>query len=163
MLKKYGFDKCDAVGILMVGQSQLDKDPNETPVDPTSYRGMVRSLMYLTASLPDLVFAVCMCAWYQAAPTEKHLTTVKWVFRYLKGTINIGLWYPRDIGFNLTAFPDADHTSCQDSKKSTSGSAQFPGEKLLMTKHIAVRYQFIKEQVENGVAELKRLIESDEE
>ncbi|GKC21028.1 retrovirus-related pol polyprotein from transposon TNT 1-94 [Tanacetum coccineum] len=64
MLKKYGLDQCDAIDIPMVGQSKLDEDPNGTPVDPTRYRGMVGSLMYLTASRPDLVFAICMCARY---------------------------------------------------------------------------------------------------
>ncbi|GKD86775.1 hypothetical protein Tco_1357929 [Tanacetum coccineum] len=89
----------------MVEQSELDEDPNKTPVDPTRYRGMVRSLMYLTASRPDLM--------------------------YLKGTINMGLWYPKDTSFNLTAFADADHAGCQDSRRSTSGIAQFLGEKLV--------------------------------
>ncbi|GKC22464.1 hypothetical protein Tco_1024614 [Tanacetum coccineum] len=73
--------------------------------------------MYVTASSPDLVFAICMCARYQAKPTEKHLIVVKRVFWYLKGTINMGLWYLRDIGFNLTVFADADHAGCQDSRK----------------------------------------------
>ncbi|GJW15322.1 retrovirus-related pol polyprotein from transposon TNT 1-94 [Tanacetum coccineum] len=151
----YGLDQCDTVDIPMVGQSKLDEDLNGTPVDPTHYRGMVGSLMYLTASHPDLVFAVCMFARYQAKPTKKHLTTVKLLFRYLKGTINMGLWYSKDIGFNLTAFADANHAGCQDSRKSTSGSAQFLGEKLVSwTKHIVVRYHFIKEQVKNGVVEL---------
>ncbi|GJX17511.1 retrovirus-related pol polyprotein from transposon TNT 1-94 [Tanacetum coccineum] len=108
--------------------SNLYEDPNGTPVDPTRYRGMVRSLMYLTASRPDLVFAVCMCARYQAKPTEKHLTAVKRVFRYLKGTINMGLWYPKDTSFNLTAFADADHEGCQDTRRSTS---RILGEKLV--------------------------------
>ncbi|GJW88306.1 hypothetical protein Tco_0163646 [Tanacetum coccineum] len=89
------------------------------------------SLMCLTASRHDLVFAVCMCAEYHAKSIEKHLTTVKRVFRYLKGTINMGLWYPRDTGFNLTAIADAGHAGCQDSTKSTSGSAQFLGENLV--------------------------------
>ncbi|GKA93778.1 hypothetical protein Tco_0815764 [Tanacetum coccineum] len=87
--------------------------------------------MYLTTSRPDLVFAVYMCARYQAKPTKKHLTAVKRVFWYLKGTINMGLWYQKDTNFNLTAFEDTDHTGCQDSRKSTSGSAQFVGEKLV--------------------------------
>ncbi|GJR94472.1 retrovirus-related pol polyprotein from transposon TNT 1-94 [Tanacetum coccineum] len=126
----YGLEQCDAVDIPMVGQSKLDEDPNGTLVDPR-YRGMVGSLMYLTASHPDLVFVVCMCARYQTKPTENHLTTVKRVFWYLKGTINIGLWYPKDIGFCLKAFADADYAGCQDSRKSTSGSAQFLGEKLI--------------------------------
>ncbi|GJS78272.1 retrovirus-related pol polyprotein from transposon TNT 1-94 [Tanacetum coccineum] len=64
-------------------------------------------------------------------PTKKHLAAVKRVFRYLKGTLNMGLWYPKDTGFNLTAFADADHAGCQDLRKSTSGSAQFLGEKLV--------------------------------
>ncbi|GJW74273.1 retrovirus-related pol polyprotein from transposon TNT 1-94 [Tanacetum coccineum] len=166
MLKKYGFEKCDTADIPMVGQSKLDEDPNGTPVDPTRYRGMVGSLMYLTASCPNLVFAVCMCAQYQAKPTEKHLTAVKRVFRYLKGTINMDLWYSKDTSFNLIAFVDVDHAGCQDSRKSTSGSAQLLEEKLSAialscntvqhsrTKHITVHYHFIKEKVENGVVEL---------
>ncbi|GKB86707.1 retrovirus-related pol polyprotein from transposon TNT 1-94 [Tanacetum coccineum] len=111
--------------------SKLDEDPNGTPVKPTRYQGMVESLKYLTASRPDLVFVVCMCARYQTKPIEKHLTAVKWVFRYLKGTINMGLWYPKNTNFDLTAFVDDDHAGCQDSRKSTTGSAQFLGEKLV--------------------------------
>ncbi|GJV99791.1 retrovirus-related pol polyprotein from transposon TNT 1-94 [Tanacetum coccineum] len=128
MLKKYGFEKCDAFDIM--GQSKLDEDPNRILVDPTHYRGMVRSLMYLIANLPELVFIVCMCASYQAKPIEKHLTMVKRVFRYVKGIINMGLWYPKDTEFDLMAFADSFHTGCQDTRRSTSGSAQFLGEKL---------------------------------
>ncbi|GJZ38585.1 hypothetical protein Tco_0585148 [Tanacetum coccineum] len=119
----YGLNQCDVVDIPMVGKSKLDEDPNGTPVDPTRYLGMVGSLMYLTANRSDLLFSVCMCARYQAKPTEKHLTVVKRVFRYLKGTINMGLWYPKDISFNLTAFADTDQAGCQDTRRSTSGSA----------------------------------------
>ncbi|GKC21104.1 hypothetical protein Tco_1023254 [Tanacetum coccineum] len=103
MLKKYGLDQCDPVNIPMVERLKLDEDPNRTLVDPTRYRHMVGSLMYLIASRPDLVFAVCMCAWYQEKPTENHLTAVKRVFRYHKGTINMGLWYSKGTGFDLTA------------------------------------------------------------
>ncbi|GJZ20632.1 hypothetical protein Tco_0557222 [Tanacetum coccineum] len=92
---------------------------------------MVGSLMYLTASRPDLVFAVCMCARYQASPTKKHLEALKRVFRYLRGTINWGLWYPKDTAMALTAYADADHAGCQDTRRSTSGSAQFLGDKLV--------------------------------
>nr|GEV34377.1 hypothetical protein [Tanacetum cinerariifolium] len=119
MLKKYGLDQCEPVDIPMVERLKLDEDLNETLVDPTRYQDMVGSLMYLTASRPDLVFVVCMCAWYQ----EKNLTTVKRVFWYLNETINMGLWNPKDIRFDLTAFADADHIGCQDSRKSTSDSA----------------------------------------
>ncbi|GJW62935.1 hypothetical protein Tco_0114819 [Tanacetum coccineum] len=86
---------------------------------------MVSSLMYLTASRPDLVFVVCMCARYQASPTKKHLEALKWVFWYLKGTINWGLWYPKDTAMALTAYADVDHAGCQDTRRSTPGSAQF--------------------------------------
>ncbi|GJS28504.1 hypothetical protein Tco_0489124 [Tanacetum coccineum] len=154
--------------------------------------------MYLTASRPDIVHATCYCARYQAKPTEKHLTAVKRIFRYLKDSINMGLWYPKDTGFELTAFSDSDHAGCLDSRKSTSGGIQFlGGDKLVSwsskkqdctsmstrgaeyvslsalralckvaiaiscnpvqhsrTKHIDVRYHFIKEQVEKGIVEL---------
>ncbi|GKD17648.1 hypothetical protein Tco_1206806 [Tanacetum coccineum] len=81
---------------------------------------MVGSLMYLSASRPDIVFVVCMCARYQAKPTEMHLTAIKRIFRYLKGTIHMGLWYPKDSGFELKAFADADYAGCHDTRRSTS-------------------------------------------
>nr|GEZ43176.1 hypothetical protein [Tanacetum cinerariifolium] len=88
------------------------------------------TLLYLTASRPDLQFAICMCARYQARPTEKHVHAVKRIFRYLRGTVNRGLWYPKDSSVALTAFADADHAGCQDTRRSTSGSVQFLGEDL---------------------------------
>ncbi|GKB73111.1 retrovirus-related pol polyprotein from transposon TNT 1-94 [Tanacetum coccineum] len=95
-------------------------------LDQSDYRSKIGSLMYLTSSRPDLVQAVCYCARYQARPTQKHLKEVKRIFKYLKGTINMGLWYPKDSGFELTAFSDADHAGCLDTRKSTSGGIQFP-------------------------------------
>ncbi|GKC91813.1 hypothetical protein Tco_1152462 [Tanacetum coccineum] len=74
----------------MVEKSKLDEDLQGKQVDATLYRGMIRSLMYLTSSRPDLIYAVCLCARYQAKPTEKDLQAVKLIFRYLKGTINVG-------------------------------------------------------------------------
>ncbi|GKD27766.1 hypothetical protein Tco_1233980 [Tanacetum coccineum] len=88
-------------------------------------------LMYLTASRPDLVFAICMCARYHASPTKKHLEALKQVFWYVKGTINWGLWYLKDTVMALTAYADADHAGCQDTRRSTSRSAQFLGDKLV--------------------------------
>ncbi|GJW67342.1 retrovirus-related pol polyprotein from transposon TNT 1-94 [Tanacetum coccineum] len=90
-LKKYGMDLSDPVDTPMVDRLKLDEDLMGIPVDQTRFRGMVGSLMYLTASRPDLVFAVCMCARYQAKPTKKHFEAIKRVFWYLKGTINMGL------------------------------------------------------------------------
>nr|GFB15160.1 uncharacterized mitochondrial protein AtMg00810-like [Tanacetum cinerariifolium] len=91
------------------------------------YHSKVGALMYLTASRPEIMHATCYCAHYQAQSTEKYLTAVKQIFRYLKDTIHIGLWYPKDTGFELTAFSDSDHAGCLDSRKSTSGGIQFLG------------------------------------
>ncbi|GJZ74932.1 retrovirus-related pol polyprotein from transposon TNT 1-94 [Tanacetum coccineum] len=176
-LKKYGFDSCDPVDTPMVEKSKLDEDKEGKAVDPSHYRGMIGTLLYLTASRPDLQFAICMCARYQARPTEKHLHAVKRIFRYLKGTVNRGLWYPKDSSITLTAFADADHAGCQDTRRSTSGSMQFLGDRLVSwsskrQKSVAISStkaeyiamsgcsleniysHFIKEHVENGVIEL---------
>ncbi|GJX61169.1 retrovirus-related pol polyprotein from transposon TNT 1-94 [Tanacetum coccineum] len=131
ILKKFDLHKSDPVDTPMVERTKLDEDLSGIPVDQTKYRSMIGSLMYLTASRPDLVFAVCMCARYQSRPTKKHLEAVKRVFRYLQGTINMGLWYPKDTAMALTAYADADHAGCQDTRRSTSGSAQFLGDKLV--------------------------------
>ncbi|GJU78447.1 retrovirus-related pol polyprotein from transposon TNT 1-94 [Tanacetum coccineum] len=130
-LKKYGFDSCDPVDTLMVEKSKLDKDKEGKAVDPSHYHGMIGTLLYLTSSRPDLQFAICMCARYQARPTEKHLNTVKRIFRYLKGTLHRGLWYPKDSSIALTTFADADHAGCQDTRRSTSGSMQLLGDRLV--------------------------------
>ncbi|GJQ99559.1 retrovirus-related pol polyprotein from transposon TNT 1-94 [Tanacetum coccineum] len=183
-LKKYGMDLTDPVDTPMVDRLKLDEDLLGIPVDQTRFRGMVGSLMYLTASRPDLVFAVCMCARYQAKPTKKHLEAIKHIFRYLKGTINMGLWYSKENAMSLTAYADADHAGCQDLRRSTSGSAQFIRDRLLKdydfifnkiplycdnkstialscnnvqhsrSKHIDIQHHFIREQVENRVVEL---------
>ncbi|GJT91151.1 retrovirus-related pol polyprotein from transposon TNT 1-94 [Tanacetum coccineum] len=89
-LKKYGFDTCDLVDTPMVEKSKLDEDKKGKVIDPSHYHGMIGTLLYLTASRPNLQFAICMCARYQARHTEKHLHAVKRIFRYLKGTVNRG-------------------------------------------------------------------------
>nr|GEY87336.1 uncharacterized mitochondrial protein AtMg00810-like [Tanacetum cinerariifolium] len=129
--KKYGMESCDPVGTLMEIKDKLDLDENGTSIDATKYRSMIGALMYLTSSRPDIVHTTCLCARYQATPTEKHLKEVKRIFRYLRGTINTGLWYTKDSGFKLTGFLDADYAGCKDTFKSTSGEAQFLGEKVI--------------------------------
>ncbi|GKD09061.1 retrovirus-related pol polyprotein from transposon TNT 1-94, partial [Tanacetum coccineum] len=131
IIKKYSLLASDSVDTPMVEKNKLDEDLQGTPVDDTLYCGMIESLMYLTSSRPDLIYAVCLCARYQAKPTEKHLNAVKRIFRYLKGTINMGLLYSKDTGMSLIAYADADHVGCQDTRRSTSGSAQFLGDKLV--------------------------------
>nr|GEZ39025.1 uncharacterized mitochondrial protein AtMg00810-like [Tanacetum cinerariifolium] len=125
ILNKYGMKSCDPVGTLMEIKYKLDLDPNGTPVDATKYRSMIGALMYLTSSRPDIVHTTCLYAWYQAKPTEKHLKKVKRIFHYLQGTVNTGLWYTKDSGFELTGFSNADYAGCKDTFKSTFGGAQF--------------------------------------
>nr|GEZ34068.1 retrovirus-related Pol polyprotein from transposon TNT 1-94 [Tanacetum cinerariifolium] len=168
-LKKYGFESCDTVDTPMVEKSKLDEDKEGKAVDLPYYRGMIGTLLYLTASRPDLQFAICMCARYQARPIEKYVHTVKRIFRYLRGTINRGLWYPKDSSIALTTFVDADHAGCQDTRRNYGlGFNKIPmycdnksaialccnNVQHARSKHIDIRYHFIKEQVENGVIEL---------
>ncbi|GKA37725.1 retrovirus-related pol polyprotein from transposon TNT 1-94 [Tanacetum coccineum] len=181
-LKKYGMESSDPVDTPMVEKSKLDEDTQGKAVDPTHYRGMVGTLMYLTASRPDLIFVVCMCARYLAKPTKKYLHAVKIIFKYLRGTVNRGLWYPKDSSIALAAYADTDHAGCQDTRRSTSGilwiRSQLTGyglgfNKIPMycdnksaialscnnvqhsrSKHINIIFHFIKEQVENRVVEL---------
>nr|GEV35351.1 hypothetical protein [Tanacetum cinerariifolium] len=108
-LKKYDFESCDPVDTLMVKKSKLDEDKEEKAVDLSHYHGMIGTLLYLTASRPDLQFDICMYARYQARPTEKHLHAIKKIFRYLKGIVNRGLWYSKDYSITLTAFAYANH------------------------------------------------------
>ncbi|GJR27654.1 retrovirus-related pol polyprotein from transposon TNT 1-94 [Tanacetum coccineum] len=130
-LKKYGMKSSDPVDTRMVEKSKLDEDTQGKVIDPTHYRGMVGSLIYLTASRPDLTFVVCMCARYQAKPTEKHLHAIKRIFKYPKGTVNKGLWYLKDSSIALTAYADADHADCQDTRQSISGCMQLLGDRLV--------------------------------
>nr|GEX25426.1 uncharacterized mitochondrial protein AtMg00810-like [Tanacetum cinerariifolium] len=127
----FGMENCDTVPTPMVEQAKLKLDLVRKPVDHTDYHNMIGSLMYVTSSRPDIMFATCMCARYQANPNEHHVSAVKRIFRYLKGTINLGLWYPKDSGFDLTAYSDANHAGCHLDRKSTSGSVQFLGDKLV--------------------------------
>nr|GEU47187.1 retrovirus-related Pol polyprotein from transposon TNT 1-94 [Tanacetum cinerariifolium] len=119
-LRKYGFESCNPVDTPMVEKFKLDEDKEGKAIDLSHYHGMIGTLLYLTASRPDLQFAICMCSRYQARPTEKHLHAVKRIFRYLRGTVNQGLWYPNDSSIALIAFVDADHIICQDTRRNTS-------------------------------------------
>ncbi|GJV86036.1 retrovirus-related pol polyprotein from transposon TNT 1-94 [Tanacetum coccineum] len=104
IIKKYGLLTSDSVDTPMVENNKLDEDLQGTPVDATLYHGMIGALIYLTSSRPDLFYAVCLCAPYQAKPTEKHLNAVKRIFRYLKGIINMGLCYLKDTSDKLVGW-----------------------------------------------------------
>nr|GEV33155.1 hypothetical protein [Tanacetum cinerariifolium] len=118
ILKRFGMENCGTVPTPMVEQAKLKLDLVGKQVDHTYYRNMIVSLMYVTSSRPDIMFVTCMCARYKANPNEHHVLAVKRIFCYLKGTINLGLWYPKDPSFDLTAYSNADHAGCHlDQKK----------------------------------------------
>nr|GEW83474.1 putative reverse transcriptase domain-containing protein [Tanacetum cinerariifolium] len=118
-------EKSDILGTPMNDHQKLDVDLEGILIDETKYQSMTGSLMYLISSRRDIMFSTCTCARYQAKPTEKHLTVVKWIFRYLRDAIKMGHWYPKDTSFEMTAISDVDHAGCQDISKSTSGSVRF--------------------------------------
>nr|GEY67692.1 hypothetical protein [Tanacetum cinerariifolium] len=107
----------DTVPTPRVEQAKPKLDLVGKPVNHTDYRNMIGSLMYVTSSRPDIMFATCMCARYQANPNEHHVSAVKRIFRYLKGTINLGFWYPKDSGFDLTAYSNTNHAGCHLDRK----------------------------------------------
>nr|GEZ86749.1 hypothetical protein [Tanacetum cinerariifolium] len=115
--KRFGMENSDTVPTPMVEQAELKLDLVGKLVDHTDYRSMIGSLIYVTSSRPDIMFATCMCARYQGNPNEHHVSAVKRIFRYFKGTINLGLWYPKDSSFDLTAYSDADHVGCYLDRK----------------------------------------------
>ncbi|KAJ9544469.1 hypothetical protein OSB04_024176 [Centaurea solstitialis] len=131
MLKKFHLTSCTPMKTLMAPPLLLDKDSNGKPIDVTLYRGMIGSLLYLTASRSDIMYSTCLCAHNQAEPKESHLTTVKRIFRYLKGTPNLGLWYAKDSGFDLNAYSDSDFAGCKIDTKNTTGGCQLLGGKLV--------------------------------
>ena len=122
MLKKFGLEVVKPQATPMSSSTKLDKDEGGKCVDLKLYRSMIGSLLYLTISRPEIMFSVCLCARFQASPRESHLKAVKRIFRYLKDTPSIGLWYPRDSSFDLHAYSDADYRGCKIDRKNTSGT-----------------------------------------
>ncbi|GJW60037.1 retrovirus-related pol polyprotein from transposon TNT 1-94 [Tanacetum coccineum] len=130
LLKKYDING-SSVKTPMVPPNNLGPDLSGKSINETELRGMIGSLMYLTANRPDIQFSTCLCARYQANPKESYLIVVKRIFRYLKGTPSLGLWYPKCLGFDLKGYLDSDYAGCNMDKKSTSGACQFLGGKLM--------------------------------
>ncbi|GJQ91397.1 putative ribonuclease H-like domain-containing protein [Tanacetum coccineum] len=131
ILKMFDFASIKTASTLMETNKPLTKDEEAENVDVHLYRSMIGSLMYLTASRPDIMFAVCACARFQVTPKTSHLHAVKRIFRYLKGQPKLGLWYPRDSPFNLEAFSNSDYAGASLDKKSTTGGCQFLSKRLI--------------------------------
>ncbi|KAK6146204.1 hypothetical protein DH2020_020073 [Rehmannia glutinosa] len=131
LLKKFGIEEGRTVSTPMATNVKIDKDEKGKSVDESKYRGMIGSLLYLTASRPDILHDVCLCARFQSNPKESHMSIVKRIFRYLKGTIQYGLFYPKNENFSLKGYSDSDYAGNIDDRKSTSGSCQFLGDCLV--------------------------------
>lgn len=131
MLKKFNMEDSKSMSTPMMTSCKLSKEDNSSPIDQTLYRSMIGGLLYLIASRSDILQVVCTVARFQASPKETHVTTVKQIFRYLKGTMDYGLWYPKGKNFTLIIYLDADWVGCVDDKKSTSGGALFLGDNLI--------------------------------
>ncbi|WVZ53886.1 LOW QUALITY PROTEIN: hypothetical protein U9M48_004773 [Paspalum notatum var. saurae] len=115
----------------MSANMTLDADEDGEAVDQKEFRGMIGSLLYLTATRPDIQFTVCLCARYQASPRTSHRQAVKRIFRYLKFTPELDFWYSSDSSLSPRGFSDADHVGCQIDRKSTSGTCQLLGTSLV--------------------------------
>ncbi|GJZ63280.1 retrovirus-related pol polyprotein from transposon TNT 1-94 [Tanacetum coccineum] len=127
MLNKFGLEDAKPIKTPMSSETKLTRNEEGEPIDDTKYRGMIGSLLYLTVSLPDIMFSVCLCARFQEAPKTSHLEAVKRIFRYIKGTSHLGLWYPRGTGLETIVYADSDHTGDYVDRKSTSGVCTFLG------------------------------------
>nr|GEW07026.1 ribonuclease H-like domain, reverse transcriptase, RNA-dependent DNA polymerase [Tanacetum cinerariifolium] len=130
-LRKFSFTDVKSASTLIETEKPLLKDPDGEDVDVHIYRLMIGSLMYLTSSRPNIMFAVCACARFQVTPKVSHLHAVKRIFRYLKGKPHLGLWYPKDSPFNLVAYSDSDYAGASLDRKFTTGGCQFQGCRLI--------------------------------
>jgi len=131
ILKKFKLEDYKVMNTPMHPTCTLTKEDTGSKVDQKLSRGMIGSLLYFTASRPYILFSVCLCTRFQSDPRESHLTTVKRIFRYLKGTTNLGLLYRKFLDYKLVGFCDADYAGDRIERKSTSGNCQFLGENLI--------------------------------
>jgi hypothetical protein len=131
VVKKFDMGEGKPLSMLMSTSMKLDTDEDGEPVDQKEYRSMIGSLQYLTATTPDLHFAVCLCARFQAFPRTSHRKVVKWIMRYLRFTLEFGLWYSSSFILSLCGYSDADFADCLLARKSTSGTCQFLGTLLV--------------------------------
>nr|GEY01710.1 hypothetical protein [Tanacetum cinerariifolium] len=127
MLKKFGLEESKPMKTPMSSDTKLTKDEECESADSTKYRGTIGSVLYLTASRPDIMFSVCLCVRFQEAPKTSHLEVVKRIFQYIKDITHLGLWYPKGTGIETVVYADSDHAGDYVDRKSTSGICTFVG------------------------------------
>ncbi|GJR48634.1 putative ribonuclease H-like domain-containing protein [Tanacetum coccineum] len=182
ILKKFSFSNVKTANTPMETHKPLLKDSDGEDVDEHMHRSMIGSLMYLTSSRPDIMFAICVCTRFQVNPKVSHLHAMKRIFRYLKGQPKLGLWYPKDLPFNLVAYTDSDYAGASLDRKSIRGGYQFLGCRLISwqckkqtviyidnesticivknpvfhskTKHIKIRHHFIRDSNEKKLIQM---------
>ncbi|GKC49157.1 putative ribonuclease H-like domain-containing protein, partial [Tanacetum coccineum] len=164
ILKKFRFTEVKTASTPIETQKPLLKDEDGKEVDVHMYRSMIGSLMYLTSSRPDIMFAVCACARYQVNPKVSHLHAVKRIFRYLKGQPKLGLWYPKDSPFDLVAYTDSDYAGASLDRKSTTGvnaarhNLLLLGYLLLLVE-VNAFWAIVKAKTVNGEVQLPALVD----
>nr|GEY76529.1 uncharacterized mitochondrial protein AtMg00810-like [Tanacetum cinerariifolium] len=131
MLKKFDMESMRTATTPYEFPKHKSKDDPDDAVNIHLFRSMIGSLMYLTASMPDIMFAVSACSRHQVTPLTSHLNAVKKIFKYLKGQPNLGLWYHRDSLFQLEAYSDSDYAGSHGDRKSTTGGGQFLGRRMI--------------------------------
>ena len=131
LLKRFKMDDAKPIDSPIASATKLDLEGTGSTVKQKLYRGIIGSLLYLTASRPDIVFSVGLCARFQTNPKESHIQAVKRILRYLKGTSDLGLWYPKGSNFDLVGYADADYAGYLGDRKSTTGMAHFLGSCLI--------------------------------
>ena len=131
LLKRFGMETASPKSTPMSTSTHLDRDEKGKDIDPRLYRGMVGSLLYLTAYRPDIMFVVCICARYQSQPKVTHVTVVKRIFRYLSKSFDFGLYYPKLSSFELMSYSDTNYVGCRSDRKSTSRTCHFLGKSIV--------------------------------
>ena len=131
ILKKFEMQNCKDASTPMSTSCYMDANLDGRAVDKTKFRGLIGSFLYLTTSKADIMFIVCLCARFQSNPKESHFKAAKRILKYLKGTTNVGLWYPSHSPINLVGYSDSDFEGCKLDRKSTSGTCHLLRESLI--------------------------------
>ncbi|GJV94650.1 hypothetical protein Tco_1546227 [Tanacetum coccineum] len=159
MLKKFGLEDSKPIKTPMSSDTKLTQNEEGESVDDTKYRGMIGRLLYLTASWPNIMFSVCLCARFQEDPKTSHLESIKRIFRYIKETTHFGLCYPKEMGVETIVYVDPNHAGDYVDRKSTSGAIDLSKNPVLhsRTKHIEIRHHFLRDNVQKGNISIEKV------